>query len=96
MGAKYNEMVLQKESKLGLTFGQILSVLTIIGGILISWVAINVRIAQAEVRIEELEKGRLTNSQNIEQMRRENRDDHLMLMEKLDQMLYEKRNYDNR
>lgn len=85
-------MVLQKDTRLGLTFGQMLSVLTIIGGILISWVAINVRIAQAEVRIEELEKGRMTNSQNIEQMRRENRDDHLQLMEKIDQLIYERRN----
>ena len=83
-------MVLHKETKFGLTFGQMLSVLTIIGGIMISWVAINVRIAQAEIRIDELEKGRITNSQNIEQMRRENRDDHLQLMDKIDQLIYEK------
>ena len=80
-------MVLSKETKIGLTFGQIISVITIIGGILISWVSINVRIAQAEVRIEELEKGRLTNALNIEKIRLENREDHQRIIDKLDDMM---------
>lgn len=80
-------MVLQKETRLGLTFGQIISILTIIGGIIISWVSINVRIAQAEIRIQELEKGRVINSDNIEKIRTENREDHKEIMMKLDDLI---------
>ena len=76
--------MLQRETRLGLTFGQIISILTILGSVLLAWVSINVRIAQAEVRIEELEKGRVINSQNIEKIRVENREDHQRILDKLD------------
>ena len=82
-------MVMSKETKIGLTFGQIISVISILGGILISWIAINVRIAQAELRIDQLEKGRETNAQNIEKIRTENREDHQRIMDKLDIMQHE-------
>lgn len=78
--------MLQKETKYGLTFGQILSLLSVIGAIILAWVSINVRIAQAEVRIEELEKGRVQNATSIETMRKENREDHQAIIIKLDQI----------
>lgn len=78
-------MVLQKETRMGLTFGQMLSVLTIIGGIIIAWVSINVRVAQAEVRIQQLEVGHDRNARNIEVIRLENREDHKAIMDKLDE-----------
>jgi len=78
--------MLQRDTRLGLTFGQIISILTILGSVLLAWVSINVRIAQAEVRIEELEKGRVTNSQNIEKIRVENREDHQRILDKLDDL----------
>jgi len=80
-------MVLQKDTRIGLTFGQILSVLTIIGGIIIAWVSINVRVAQAEVRIQQLEIGHNLNARNIEVIRLENREDHKAIMDKLDEFL---------
>ncbi len=79
-------MVLHKESKLGLTFGQLLSVITVLGGIIAAYVTINIRITAAEVRIQELEKGRESNARNIEQIRVENREDHLLIMDKLDRL----------
>lgn len=78
---------MNRETKVGLTFGQLLSVITVLGGILISWISINVRIAQAELRIDVLEKGRETNAQNIEKIRTENREDHQLIMEKLDDLV---------
>lgn len=78
--------MLQRETRLGLTFGQIISILTILGSVLLAWVSINVRIATAEVRIEELEKGRVTNSLNIEKIRVENREDHQRILDKLDNL----------
>ena len=80
-------MVLHKETKYGLTFGQILSLLTVIGGIIAAWLSINVRIAQAEVRIQVLERQFEATAESIEQIRIENREDHRELIFKLDELM---------
>lgn len=80
-------MVLQKETKYGLTFGQILSLLTVIGGIIVAWLSLNVRIAQAEVRIQVLERQFEATAKSIEQIRIENREDHRELIFKLDELM---------
>ena len=80
-------MVLQKETKYGLTFGQILSLLTVIGGIIVAWISFNVRIAQAEVRIQVLERQFEATAKSIEQIRIENREDHRELIFKLDELM---------
>lgn len=80
-------MVLQRETKFGLTFGQLLSLITVTGGIIAAYVSLNVRIAQSEIKIQELEKGRITNAENIERIRMENRDDHKEIMQKLDNLI---------
>ena len=49
------QMALNQDTKYGLTFGQILSLLTVIGAIFMVWLSLNIRVAQSEVRIEELE-----------------------------------------
>jgi hypothetical protein len=79
--------MLQKETKYGLTFGQILSLLAVFGGILTVWVSLNVRIAQAEVRIESLENGYRETIKTVETVRSENREDHRELMKKLDELM---------
>ncbi len=80
-------MVLQKETKYGLTFGQILSLLTVIGGIIVAWISLNVRIAQAEVRIQVLERQFEATAKSIEQIRIENRQDHRELFFKIDELM---------
>ena len=79
--------MLQKETKYGLTFGQILSLLTVIGGIIVAWVSLNVRIAQAEVRIQVLEQQFESTLHTIETIRIENREDHRVLINKLDELM---------
>lgn len=83
-------MVLQKETKYGLTFGQILSLLTVIGGIIVAWVSLNVRIAQAEIRIKSLESNFEQTLKSVETIRLENREDHRMLLEKIDELIRSK------
>jgi len=83
-------MVLQKETKYGLTFGQILSLLTVIGGIIVAWVSLNVRIAQAEIRIKSLESNFEQTLKSIETIRLENREDHRVLLEKIDELIRSK------
>jgi len=80
-------MVLQKETKYGLTFGQILSLLTVIGGIIVAWISLNVRIAQAEVRIQVLERQFEATVKSVEQIRIENRQDHRELIFKIDELM---------
>ncbi len=80
-------MVLHKETKFGLTFGQVLSLLTVIGGIIVAWISLNVRIAQAEVRIQVLERQFEAAAKSIEQIRIENREDHRELIFKLDELM---------
>lgn len=83
-------MVLQKETKYGLTFGQILSLLTVIGGIIVAWVSLNVRIAQAEIRIKSLESNFEQTLKSVETIRLENREDHRVLLEKIDELIRSK------
>lgn len=80
-------MVLQTPTRVGLTFGQIISSLALIGGIITAYVSLNVRIANLEVQVEALEKGRMLNAQNIETIRLENRQDHKEIMNKLDNLI---------
>ena len=91
-------MVLSKETKYGLTFGQILSVLGLLGSIIavvirfnIQLTEINGRINASEIKIEQLERGRIDNKTAIESLRIDNRSDHIILSEKVDQVLFELR-----
>ncbi len=91
---KISDMVLAKESKIGLTFGQILSLFLLVGGMITAYVNLNVKIASIEgiiqsneVRTEQLERGRIQNAINIETIRTENREDHNIISEKIDEIL---------
>lgn len=81
--------MLQKETKIGLNVGQLISALTLLGGLIAAWISINVRVANAEIRTEQLEKGRLQNVQTIETNRIENREDHKEILRKLDIIIFD-------
>ena len=80
-------MVLHKETKFRLTFGQVISLLTLVGAILTVWISLNVRMAQAEIRIESLEYNFQQTIKTVEMIRTENREDHRVLMDKLDEIM---------
>jgi len=80
-------MVLHKETKFRLTFGQVISLLTLVGAILTVWISLNVRMAQAEIRIESLEYNFQQTVKSVEMNRKENREDHRVLMDKLDEIM---------
>jgi hypothetical protein len=71
-------MDLKGESKIGLTFGQVISVLTIIAAIFMAYQSMSVRLVAAEIRITKLEQNQL-----------ENRDDHQKILDKLDKILFQ-------
>ena len=80
-------MVLQTPTRIGLTFGQIISSIALIGGIITAYVSLNVRIASLEVEVKNLDSGRILNQTNIEKGRIENREEHKELNGKLDKVL---------
>lgn len=79
--------MLQKETKLGLNYGQILATLTLIGGLMTLWVQINSRLTAAEREIETLKIMRNEDQVKWETNRMENREDHQSIMIKLDNLL---------
>lgn len=92
------KMVLTRETRFGLTFGQIMSLLTLFGGMVTVYVNLNLKIATLDgklnentIKIEQLEQGRQANVKSIETIRTENRADHIILSEKLDEVLRELR-----
>jgi hypothetical protein len=86
-------MVLTKYSnRFGMTFGQLLSVVTILGGLIGFVINSTVQLAEVNQKIqaidvkyqlkcEALEQGRTKNEYNIEQGRKENREEHQMILD---------------
>ena len=77
----------EREQKLGLTFSQILSIfglLIVIGG---SWISLNQKITENSIKIEQLEKGRLENANDIKDLSKENKTDHQLILNKLDTVI---------
>lgn len=77
-------MMLTKETKIGLTFGQILAMLALAGGMITTYTDLNVRIAKMEEKNQSFET-RLDNSDRMsETLRQENRQDHQRMETKMD------------
>lgn len=77
-------MTLNDKTKIGMTFGQLISIVGVVVTLSIAWMNVNVRIANIEVEIAQLKKTRVEdlNSQNV--FRAENREDHAALTAKID------------
>lgn len=81
-------MTLTAQTKIGLTFGQIITIVVIVFSFAMSYANLTVRINNIEQKAIELEKGRIVNAANIETVRSENRDDHAKMIEKMDLILF--------
>lgn len=66
------------EKRIGLTFGQIISILTVIAAIFMAYQTMSVRLTAAEIRITKVEQNQV-----------ENREDHKIIIEKLDRLVQE-------
>lgn len=80
-------MTLTAQTKIGLTFGQIITIIVVVFSFAMSYANLTVRINDIEAKTIELEKGRITNAVNIETVRTENRSDHKEMLEKMDLIL---------
>ena len=80
-------MILTEQTKIGMTIGKLIGFVGIFATVFTIWMNVNVKLTEMEIRIQELEKGRLQNANNIETIRRENREDHATIMQKLDVLI---------
>jgi hypothetical protein len=71
----------------GLNFGEIIALLAVLGSIITSYTTLNVKIASIEARTKNLEIARTESSQQIETIRKENREDHNSTIQKLDDVI---------
>lgn len=77
-------MVLQKQTQTGLTFGQLIAVAAILGGLIASYTDLNIRIAKLEEHKTQIEN-RISNAEKSNEIsRQENRSDHLRIEAKMD------------
>lgn len=79
-----------QNTELGLTFGQILALITVIGGILAAWINVNIRVKAIEVEVENVKSQRSEDIKVAETQRRENREEHSQIIEKLDAIINNK------
>ena len=93
---KYIGMVLQKDTKVGLTYGQVIATIAVLISLFGITIQSNIRMSQIEIsqqtsiiRIEKLEEGRLTNAASILRLEERNIADHDKINEKLDRVLLE-------
>lgn len=74
-------------SESGLTFGQIIALLALAGGMIAAWTNINIRVKAIEVDVQNLKAQRLSDINIIEVNRKENREEHSAMIEKLDSLI---------
>lgn len=77
-------MTLKHETKIGLTFGQTISVLSMLGAIVGVYIALNIRVAQAEIRITNNTTQNNKNASRIEKLYDQNREDYKAIINRLD------------
>ena len=84
---KLINMILSSTTKIGLTFGQILSLITVTAIFMMGYRDLDLRISLMEKKSLETDKMIQDNGVEIEKVRLENREDHAVMMNKIDQIL---------
>lgn len=85
---KVIKMTLTAQTKIGLTFGQIFSIILVVSGFVMGYANLQMRMNTYEQDLVSL-KARVTNSeQSVETIRKENREDHDKMFTKFDQLLF--------
>ena len=80
-------MTLNAQTKIGLTFGQIVAIIVVVFGFAMGYANLEQRIAATEQKQYYLQNTIALNQRNAETYRIENRDDHKIMFQKIDQIL---------
>jgi len=77
-------MALNSQTRIGLTFGQVIALIGIAGGLIAPYTDLNIRIARLEENKIQVEN-RITKAESANEIaRQENRSDHLRIEAKMD------------
>lgn len=79
--------MLNKETKFGLTFGQLLALLGLVGGILTTYIDLNIKVATIDERNKFMEQRMDKIENSTEMVRQENRQDHMKMEAKMDYLI---------
>lgn len=80
-------MMLNRETKFGLTFGQLIAVLGIMGGILTAYIDLNIKVATLDEKSKFTEQRVNKIESSTEVVRQENRQDHQRIEAKMDKII---------
>jgi proteasome assembly chaperone (PAC2) family protein len=79
--------MLNRETKFGLTFGQLLALIGLIGGILTTYIDLNIKVATIDERNKFMEQRIDKIESSTEVVRQENRQDHMKMEAKMDYII---------
>jgi hypothetical protein len=79
--------MLNRETKFGLTFGQLLALLGLVGGILTTYIDLNIKVATIDERNKFMEQRMDKIENSTEMVRQENRQDHMKMEAKMDYII---------
>jgi len=88
-------MTLTSQTKIGLTFGQIIIVIGFVISTMLGWTNLQIRMSTYELNQIEVKSRIVTNEKAIETVRVENKDDHKGMFLKFDEIL-QNQNKNNR
>jgi proteasome assembly chaperone (PAC2) family protein len=79
--------MLNRETKFGLTFGQLLALLGLVGGIITTYIDLNIKVATIDERNKFMEQRMDKIENSTEMVRQENRQDHMKMEAKMDYLI---------
>ena len=81
-------MTLTAQTKVGLTFGQIFSIIAVVAVFVMGYANLQMRMNTYEQDLVTLKARMTNNEQSVETIRKENREDHEKMFTKFDQILF--------
>ena len=80
-------MTLTAQTRIGLTFGQIFAVVSVVVMLVLGYANLQIRMSIYEQKQLEMQSRITSNEKNIELVRTENREDHKTLIIKMDELI---------
>jgi hypothetical protein len=79
--------MLNRETKFGLTFGQLLALIGLLGAMLTTYIDLNIKVATIDERNKFMEQRMNKLETSSEVVRQENRQDHMKMEAKMDMLI---------
>lgn len=84
---KQLQMTLNAQTKVGLTFGQIFAIIAVVASFIMGYANLQIRMSSYEQKQIELQARMTNNETQTELVRKENREEHRTMIDKIDKVL---------